>query len=870
MTPSTNTGSRSTTRSEILTLLQAGLETSSWRFTRQAALAWLSAYPGDLEVNLVYARALMGEGRHKHAVPVLQKILGSDPEYLEAALLAEKAFMKCEPNLVPTAAGVITILGGSPSVSREVPTWAAILRDVRLDIEQKHYGDALEKIFSVLGETSEVPLVSLYHLQVSSELDDTPTLLNLARLYRSRWPECIQIGLIQARALMDNGEDDEAVNVLHFCASKDPAGQVPTRLWGNSFAYKPLYPQKLKLNFDLPVPAEVAGRLGLNVLATGPVAAKTEPPEVPLVTLEKTEVASFDGYTIIPTEAEVYPEHPKVVEEVQREKDAQLKEVEHSFQKVAREIGQPVLAQKDERFPVHVLLSMKQGLVNQFNEQSAQVILESMKELARTVEAKIGWSSIVFLPDDLTSCGKYNITPVDSLDPWKIKLALVDLDKALEKTGQRIGSLLIVGGDKVVPFHRLPNPTDDSDADVPSDSPYGALDTNYFVSDWAVGRLPGEDGGDSGLLVSEIRGSIQYHKDEAEAHTLVSDLLRLIFFWDRTWVKNFSNIGYSASVWRRSSLAAFRPVGEGRNLFLSPGSALNLFDPKKLTTAQIGYFNVHGIADGKEWYGQKDPLENSNSSPDFPVALKPADLNRLPEVPRIVFSEACYGGHVFNKQEEDSIALTLLGKGVKAFIGSTTISYGSVNTPLIGADLLGNLVMKNLNNGVSIGSALVIARADFVREMNRRQSYLDGEDQKTLISFVLYGDPLVAYDPYRASKKPVPRDLNQPLVKTISDSGALDETMEQYVPKMVAEAKAMVKGYLPGIDYAEVRVKNRQVNTAYANGVGSYASKKGSPQPERVVVSFSKQVTQADLVHRQYARVTLNKEGKVMKLVVSR
>ena len=44
---------------------------------------------------------------------------------------------------------------------------------------------------------------------------------------------------------------------------------------------------------------------------------------------------------------------------------------------------------------------------------------------------------------------------------------------------------------------------------------------------------------------------------------------------------------------------------------------------------------------------------------------------------------------IFGKKEEDSIALTMLSKGVLAMIGSTTISYGSVTTPLIGADLFG-------------------------------------------------------------------------------------------------------------------------------------------------------------------------------------
>ena len=71
------------------------------------------------------------------------------------------------------------------------------------------------------------------------------------------------------------------------------------------------------------------------------------------------------------------------------------------------------------------------------------------------------------------------------------KLAIADLDKALSKRGEMIGSLLIVGGPEVVPFHLLPNPTDDADTQVASDNPYASTDDNYFIPEWPVGRLPG-------------------------------------------------------------------------------------------------------------------------------------------------------------------------------------------------------------------------------------------------------------------------------------------------------------------------------------------------------------------------------------------
>ena len=53
--------------------------------------------------------------------------------------------------------------------------------------------------------------------------------------------------------------------------------------------------------------------------------------------------------------------------------------------------------------------------------------------------------------------------------------------------------------------------------------------------------------------------------------------------------------------------------------------------------------------------------------------------------------------------------------------------------------------------------------------MNQRQGFLDGEDQKTLISFVLYGDPLTGFEAYNTRSKTTLRFKSRPMVKTICD-----------------------------------------------------------------------------------------------------
>jgi hypothetical protein len=849
-------------RDKLLQLLNLGLEVKAFRFTRQAALSWLTSFPGDLEVNLSFAKALIREEKSDQAFQILEKIIKTDPEFFDAVVVASELFGRDNRPGTSKIFGMLQVLDGDTTTYTGLPDWAEKLQQVRRAFLKKQFDVAQNLLLPVLGDLNHPDLADTLHLEITEQMADTVTTLNLARLYHTRWPECMQISLILAKSWLETGNEDEAVKLLHYCAAHDAAAQVPTRLWGEKFPFRPLYPSKLEIVSNFAIPAEVAGKLGLNQLESGEINATADTQKT-----TRTEVSSFDGYRVIPTPEEEYPLHPKIDPKSSKPKDPTIVEVEEELKKVAEKIKQPSLSSSDNRFPAYVILCMKKGLEQQYGVQSTQVILGELKKLAKCIQEKNGWSAFVFLPDDLETCGKYGITPIDALDPWKIKLGLVDLDKSLSKTGERIGSVLIIGGESVVPFHKLPNPTEDTDVEVISDSPYASMDTNYFVSDWPVGRLPGETGEDTGLLLAQIRNAIQYHSDESESQTWVNQIFRVLLFWNRPWLQHFGNVGYTASIWRRSSLMAFKPIGEGKNLFLSPYGSQSTFDVNKLASAPLGYFNLHGVEDGSDWYGQKDPMEK-DAGPDFPVALRPADLHKKSSSPRIVYTEACYGGHIFGKTEDQSIALTMMGTGVLAVIGSTTISYGSVTTPLIGADLIGYLVMKNLRDGMPVGEAFIKSKVEFVREMNRRQGYLDGEDQKTLISFVLYGDPLVAYDPFEAMKKTIGRDSVHPVVKTICDRIEYEGQNENSAPQMIAQAKSLVREYLPGIEYAEVKINNQQVRNDRNFLPGSKNT--NSRQPNRVVVSFSKQVPQADKVHKQFAKVTLDQQGKMIKITVSR
>ena len=160
---------------------------------------------------------------------------------------------------------------------------------------------------------------------------------------------------------------------------------------------------------------------------------------------------------------------------------------------------------------MYIVFSTRTGLEDKYGPQTADIILDEMNKVSHAVRLKPGWGSITLLADDPNSMAKFDLKPTLADDPWALKLALADLDKALGKKGLMIGALLIVGGPEVVPYHHLPNPVEDVDVDVPSDNPYATQDENYFIPEWPVGRLPGGKGSDPGVLLDSLRQVTEHH-----------------------------------------------------------------------------------------------------------------------------------------------------------------------------------------------------------------------------------------------------------------------------------------------------------------------------------------------------------------------
>jgi hypothetical protein len=305
----------------------------------------------------------------------------------------------------------------------------------------------------------------------------------------------------------------------------------------------------------------------------------------------------------------------------------------------------------------------------------------------------------------------------------------------------------------------------------------------------------------------------------------------------------------------------------------------------------MGYFNLHGLQDSSHWYGQRDPSEPTEL-PDYPIALRPQDVVNGGQAPSVVFSEACYGAHISGKGIDEALALKFLDSGSQTVVGSTCTSYGSITTPLIAADLLGQAFWKFLRDGLLAGEALRRAKIHLAKEMHQRQGYLDGEDQKTLISFLLFGDPLAQLTNGSPQSKMIMRSKIPPSsVNTVcdrdgncsEDGHGIQHPLQDDPPipsKTLAQVKTIVEQYLPGMQDANIQYGRSK---ARCSGDGhscptsnNRTNAKSRGIPEHNVVTLSKHVEKTISpsgeiqTHHHFARLTIDDGGKVIKMAVSR
>lgn len=845
---------KSVGRAQILTILQVALQSGEDRFVRQLAEDWLNAFPYDLHVEFLRAKSLYQSGKTKKALQLLMRHTELDPEYREAQDFLARVARRVEASLAESARSAAVFLSSPKAVPNDIEDWAQALLRAEHALAKGDLKASEGHVQAALLSDPSSPLPTLFHIRLARKQNlSWMAIHKLVELYSQQWPHNLQLKLISAEQLMESGEEDEAVDLLHSCAAEDVTGRVARRLWGENHRFIALWPSQLSHPISFPIPAKVAAGLGWNHLTAG----SSSNGHTATTSSKRAQASAKNAQASQANMAsKSEPETPLKLDEINAQTEEDLK------------------LRADGRFPSYVILSNKSALEEQYGSPAFDQIDAAIREVAAATAAQPNWNATVLYVDDDQSTAKFGLEASKLNDPWEIKHLLADLDDALKAKGEMIGALLIVGGANIIPFHHLPNPVDDDDKDVPSDNPYASIDENYFVPSWPIGRLPGGDGQDPAALVNALTSIAAARGQSQKPKSTLMDLITRFLTAIGLMRPRRKSFGYSAEIWRRASHSVYRPIGEPRKLSVSPPTASGGLPKEASNPLELAYFNLHGLEDTAEWYGQRDPMENYEG-PDYPIAMSPKDVVNSGSAPQVVFSEACFGANIFGKTVDTAIALKFLASGSKAVIGSTCTSYGSVTTPLIAADLLGQTFWKLLNEGHPAGEALRRAKIALARAMHRRQGYLDGEDQKTLISFVLFGDPLAQAKRVGSTPKRIMRPLNgAPDINVICDKAEHGIAAPQDIPAdTLATVKSVVENYLPGMQESSIRMSHEHLDCdGHECSIPHHASAKTMPgmAPNRQLVTLSKQVQGQHHTHPSYARITMDQHGKVVKLAVSR
>jgi hypothetical protein len=320
--------------------------------------------------------------------------------------------------------------------------------------------------------------------------------------------------------------------------------------------------------------------------------------------------------------------------------------------------------------------------------------------------------------DDSSDMGAFGLPAMATSDAGAILLSLRMLQHEMVSP---VSSLLLIGGDEVIPFWQITNPVTDRAIDpdpvVFTDNPYGAQnDTReqYLAPSMPVGRI-----------VDPARNSLQAFTDQIK---LAKDnRQQRPVRTGAAVVVNEQWAGFS----HQAAAALPAPV----DFHQAPGY---LMDSSNFNDSdrEILYFNLHGFSGTAEWKGF-DPIRGQ-----YVTVATPRSFDQRFIGGSVVFAENCYGAEIIRRNTRNSCALQVLQQG-GALIGSTGLAFGSHLAPgmfLEDADLLASRFFTHrCARREELGAALQQARADYLANEDTPAS--DPFKQKTLLQFILLGDP---------------------------------------------------------------------------------------------------------------------------------
>lgn len=341
--------------------------------------------------------------------------------------------------------------------------------------------------------------------------------------------------------------------------------------------------------------------------------------------------------------------------------------------------------------------------------------------------------------------------------------------------------IVLFGSTDVVPSFEVPNPSasEDDESTVPTDNPYAssqpfsrARRASYLIPDRVVGRIPDVPGsGDPAWLVSCLSVASSW---QAGARNMYDkDLLVCCDTWEGGGRECVDYIGRDPS-----------------KLLLSPPAKTASASVRGRHGARLQMIKCHGAGLDSQFYGQK-----GNS---YPPVLSSVALQGRVQKKTVVGAMCCYGASVFDPQSDEArapgeppIPSVYLRGGAYGFLGATNTAWVGPDSMMC-ADWVVAAFLKSVLSGASLGRATLESKQDFVRWTQQQGHGLDAADEKTLLQFVLLGDPSI--HPIRASVGPEPAGV--PAADNLSSGAATARRARRTARRDLA---VLLRGGLPRV-----------------------------------------------------------------------
>jgi hypothetical protein len=271
--------------------------------------------------------------------------------------------------------------------------------------------------------------------------------------------------------------------------------------------------------------------------------------------------------------------------------------------------------------------------------------------------------------------------------------------------------ILIIGGQDVIPFATLMNPASDEDQSISSDNPYACTkDLTYIIPDKIVTRIPDEQANWSLDYLTTVLNNQVMHINATTSPA-------------SGWFSMVASVWVNINTW-------FNQRFTTNNQNVVPPTIFDNLNQNLTQNKKFAILNLHGTMQTPFFYGQQGGV--------YPIALKPV-LNNFSDT--LIFSEACYGAFLNERNKSTSIPLMALYSGATGFVGSTNTAYGPPGPPPKAADLLAVCFFTHIAAGEPLGRAFMNAKIDFATQTIKTEGALDPESKKTMLQFVCFGHP---------------------------------------------------------------------------------------------------------------------------------